>query len=366
MTTPPATAPTVAAADRPSADVWRPRVLSVVTIVMEALPLAVLAALLGKIPGNHAETPSAWAVVGLVALAFVVTRWLAETELSPNKRRALGALATIVAIQVVARMDLSESLRVWDFGWLTDLADPDSAAFRKYGRVDHTIDGVLLIAVWFRGVFLARVDPESRGLIGPAAFAAFAFGAGFIGGDNVGVIGTVRIAALLYVMLGLGLVSFRAAGRAQAGDGGSFRATSISFGATLALVWAAVAIFMLIVLLLIAAVAGAGIAEPVTDTLGDGLRAIITGVAYLFWPLVWLFDQIVPDNPPPLETEIAPVTLEGIGDGADVETIQELDPSSTIGAILVRVFGGIGVVVVFAVLVIMLCRRLSSRATATD
>ena len=119
-------------------------------LVVEAMPIVVIVAVIGKIPGNHSETLSAWGVLGLMAVAMFATRWLAQREISNTQRWVLGALLTVVALQIVGRLDLSESLRVWDFGWIGDLSEPDSDAFRKFGRVDHTIDGVLLFFVWFR------------------------------------------------------------------------------------------------------------------------------------------------------------------------------------------------------------------------
>lgn len=339
--------------------------LSVATLIVEAMPIVVIVALIGKLPGNHAETLSAWGVLGLMAVAMFATRWLAQREISNTQRWMLGALLTVVALQVIGRLDLSESLRIWDFGWIGDLSDPDSDAFRKFGRVDHTVDGFLLFFVWFRGVLLGTSDVTERGLQGPAAFAAVAFAAGFVGGNDFGIEGTVRLAALSYVMVGLAVVAFRAASRAKVEVMGSFRATSLTFIATLGLVWAAVAIFMLIVLLVIAGIAGTGIAEPVLEVLGDGMGYVFLGIAYLLWPLAWLIDLIVPDNPPDQALELAEFNFEDDGEGLPGEEALD-DQSSSTGAVLVRVFGAIGLVVVFAILVVVLFRRFGARPAAAD
>ena len=338
--------------------------LSVATLVVEAMPIVVIVAVIGKIPGNHAETLSAWGVLGLMAVAMFATRWLAQRKISNTQRWVLGALLTIVALQVIGRLDLSESLRVWDFGWIGDLSDPDSDAFRKFGRVDHTVDGFLLFFVWFRGVLLGTSNVADRGLQGPVAFAAVAFAAGFVGGNDFGIEGTVRLAALTYVMMGLAVVAFRAASRAKVEVTGSFRATSLTFIATLGLVWAAVAIFMLIVLLVIAGIAGTGVAEPVLEVLGDGLGYVFLGIAYLLWPLGWLIELIVPDNPPQQTLELAEFNFDD-GEGLPGEEALE-DQSSSVGAVLVRVFGAIGLVMVFAILVVVLFRRFGARPAAAD
>ena len=335
------------------------------TVVMESLPMMVFAAVVGKLPGNHAETPSAWGVLGLMVLALVTRRWLARQGFSSRWRWLWAVVLTIVVVQVVARLDLSESLRLWDFGWLGELADPDGVAFRKFGGLDHLVAGFLLVVIWFRGALLANSNPEDRRLGPPIALAAVIFAAGFIGGDDLGVEGTVRVAAIAYIVVVLAVIAFRAAGRGSGGDAGSFRAMSLSFAATLVLVWAAMAIFMLVVLLIIAGVAGTGVAEPVLQVLGDGLRVVVTGIAYLFWPLIWLFDQ-VRGEPNPADTEIALITIEGIGDPSEIEDFDEINASSSAGALLVRVFGAIGLVVVFAILVTLLFRRLSTRNEEED
>jgi hypothetical protein len=339
--------------------------LSVATLVVEAMPIVVIVAVIGKIPGNHSETLSAWGVLGLMAVAMFATRWLAQREISNTQRWVLGALLTVVALQIVGRLDLSESLRVWDFGWIGDLSEPDSDAFRKFGRVDHTIDGVLLFFVWFRGVLLGTANVEERGLQGPIAFAAVAFAAGFVGGNDFGIEGTVRLAALTYVMVGLAVIAFRAASRAKVEVTGSFRATSLTFIATLGLVWAAVAIFMLIVLLVIAGIAGTGVAEPVLEVLGDGMGYVFLGIAYLLWPLGWLIDLIVPDNPSEQALELPEFNFDDEGEGLPGEESLEGESSSA-GAVLVRVFGAIGLVVVFAILVVALFRRFGARPAAAD
>jgi hypothetical protein len=344
----------------------RATTLLIVSLLMESMPLIAIVVVVGKLPGNHAETISAWGVLGLVGTAVVTTRWLSGLDISANRRRLLGALLTIVALQVIGRMDLSESLRFWDVGWISELADPDSNAFRKFGRVDHVVNGFLLLFIWFRGVFLANMDPEERGLMFPIFWASLLFGIGFIGGDDLGVESTVRITALVYVMIVLSVVAFRAAGRAQGSDAGSFRTTSASFMATLAMVWAAIAIFMLVVLLIIAAIAGTGVAEPVTDTLGDGLEALIKGFSYILWPFAWLFEQFGNNEASPLQLDAISFTTEGIGGAGDEETIKEINLNAGGGALVVRIFGAIGLIVLFAILVTFLFRRLSSRTAEED
>ncbi len=366
MTQAAASVDSLPAPPRTSSRDFRATTLLVVTLLMESMPLIAIVAVLGKLPGNHAETLSAWGVLGLVATAVLTTRWLSGLDISANRRRLLGALLTIVALQVIGRMDLSESLRFWDVGWISELADPDSDAFRKFGRVDHVTSGFLLIFVWFRGVFLANVDPEERGLMFPIALAALFFGIGFIGGDDLRVASTVRITALAYVMIVLSVVAFRAAGRAQGSDAGSFRTTSVSFAATLALVWAAVAIFMLVVLLIIAAIAGTGVAEPVTDTLGDGLEALIKGFSYILWPFAWIFEQFGTSGTTPLQLDDISFTTDGIGGAGDPETVKEIDVKTGAGALVVRIFGAIGLVILFAILVVFLFRRINARSSDED
>jgi len=132
------------------------------------------------------------------------------------------------------------------------------------------------------------------------------------------------------------------------------------------MVWAAIAIFMLVVLLIIAAIAGTGVAEPVTDTLGDGLEALIKGFSYILWPFAWLFEQFGNNEASPLQLDAISFTTEGIGGAGDEETIKEINLNAGGGALVVRIFGAIGLIVLFAILVTFLFRRLSSRTAEED
>ena len=332
-------------------------------VLMEALLYIVVASLIPKVLGGHAETSSAWAIVLLTGAAFVTSRRLAESGMSPARRRLAGAVLTVAVLQIVARVDLSESLRVWDFGWIVDLADADSDAWRRFGRMDHLLAALPLIGVWFLGVRLGVANLEERDLRPFLAIAALVYTVGFIAGDDAGVMDTVRISALLFLSVVLAAMAFRHAGRLNTRQGDDFGRTGLSFLSTLGIMVAVVAVFMLIVTAIIAAVAGAGIAEPVIDALGQAWRGVFMFGYYLFWPFIWLLRQVVDlGGGDPRFFELPEFA---VGDGAD-DADGSPNSGLNIGRVLVRVFGAIGAIALFALLVWLLFRTFVRRAKRED
>ena len=332
-------------------------------VLMEALLYIVVVSLFPKVLGGHAETSSAWAIVLLTGAAFFTSRLLAQSDMTPARRRLTGAVLTVVVLQVVARVDLSESLRLWDFGWIADLADADSDAWRRFGRMDHLLAALPLIGVWFLGVRLGVANLEERDLRPFLAVAALVYAVGFIAGDDAGVMDTVRISALLFLGVVLAAVAFRHAGRLSARQGNDFSRTGLSFLSTLGIMAAVVAVFMLIVTAIIAAVAGAGIAEPVTDALGQAGRGIFTFGYYLFWPLIWLLRQVIDFGAG--EPRLIEIPEFVAADGSDGDGGSP-DSGLNIGRVLVRVFGGIGAIILFAFLTWLLFHTFIRRAKRDD
>lgn len=332
-------------------------------VLMEALLYIVVASLFPKVLGGHAETSSAWAILVLTGAAFFTARTLAQSDMTPAKRRLTGALLTVVALQVVARVDLSESLRLWDFGWVVDLGDADSEAWRRFGRMDHLLAAFPLIGVWFLGVRLGVANLEERDLRPFLAIAALVYTVGFIAGDDAGVIGTVRISALVFLGVVLAAVAFRHAGRLNTRQGDDFGRTSLSFLSTLGIMVAVVAVFMLVVTAIIAAVAGAGIAAPVTDALGEAWRGVFTFGYYLFWPFIWLLRQVVDFGAG--DPRLFEIPEFAAADGAD-DGDGSMNSGLNIGRVLVRLFGAIGAIVLFAFLVWLLFRTFIRRAKQAD
>jgi hypothetical protein len=126
---------------------------------------------------------------------------------------------------------------------------------------------------------------------------------------------------------------------------------------------AVVAVFMLIVTAIIAAVAGAGIAEPVTDALGQAWRGAFTFGYYIFWPFIWLLRQVVDFGGG--EPRLIEVPEFAAGDGADADGGSS-DSGLNIVRVLVRVFGAIGAIALFAFLTWLLFRTFIRRAKRND
>jgi hypothetical protein len=177
------------------------------------------------------------------------------------------------------------------------------------------------------------------------------------------VIDTVRISALLFLVVVLAAVAFRHAGRLHTSQADDFGTTGLSFLSTLGIMMAVVAVFMLIVTAIIAAVAGAGIAAPVTDALGLVLRGLFQFIFYLLWPLVWIVGQALSIGEG--ERRIIELPEFGAGDGS-AEDGAANDKGVALARVLVRVFGAIGAIALLAVLVWVLFRVFTRRAKQGD
>ena len=335
-------------------------------LVSEAILLIVLAKLIPKlIAGDDAEVLSVWAVAGTLTLGFGIAHLLGSRELSGRQRVFWGLLITVIALQIIGRADLAESASVWDMSWLIDLGRPSSDVWKRAGAIDEFFAALLLIPIWFRGVALGTADLDHRPFT-RTAFAGFVvLLVGFTLGDNAGIESVVQIAALAWAMTCVIAVALKNSSNPATAEEGSGIQTGLSLAATLFALTAGIAIVLLVVVGLVAGIAGAGVVSPVLSGIGFVLEHIVRGVAYALWPLFWIFEQIItalrPDEPVEFET-----IAEGVGRpfGDLDETDGEPDP--TAGIVLVRVFGGIGAVLVLTVLAWLLFRRFLRRRPGED
>lgn len=339
-------------------------------LVIEGLLILVMASLLPRAVGAHGEIPSVWTVFVLLGLGALLSYRLGESELPGASRWALGVVATVVAIQVVARVDLSETARIWSFGWALDLTDPDSGAWRGSERLDHVIATALLALAWFRGAALGNQDLTERSLPPILPVAVLVFAAGFLAGDATEVLGRVRAAALAFLAVALLAVAFRNARRLTAGGG--FGSMGVTFLSTFGAMTAVAIVFMLVVTLLVAAVGGTGLAEPVTDALGVVLRAVAESVAWVIWTLLWPIRQLANTGQP-----IEPQQFCFTNDAGEIECIVErfgeFEPigdeegeDSGVDTVAFQVFGGIGLVLGVSLLAALLFRRVWRRRRPVD
>ena len=126
-----------------------------------------------------------------------------------------------------------------------------------------------------------------------------------------------------------------------------------------------VPVLLLLVTGVVGLVAGTGVVEPVLNALGVALRAIITAISYILWPLFWVFEQVKGwiGTPAP---EVIEQLSEGVGGPPDFGEQEPQDADPTPGIVLSRVFGGIAAVVVFAVLAFYFFRRFLKRQSQTE
>ena len=342
----------------------------------EIVLLIILAKLIPRIVAYDAgETLSVWAVAGTVVLGFGVSRWLGSRELSMKQRFWWGLFITLIALQIIGSADLSESARIWNMSWLLELGRPSSLVWREQvvledgtiipGEIDQLFAGLMLIPIWFRGVSLGSSDLMERSFANYAVYGLVVLAFSLALADNGGVVDHVRGLGILWVVVGLLTVALKNAANTDQIQGLGAAQTGASVAATLIALVIGVALFLLIVTGLVGLIAGSGVVEPVLDALGTVIRAIITGITYILWPLFWFVEQVRGWIGTP-ETEVLEQIGEGVGRPFGEAEEGEVEPNPTPGIVLVRVFGGIAAVLVFAVLAFYLFRRFVNREARTE
>lgn len=336
-------------------------------LLAEAILLIILAKLVPKlVVDSDAEALSVWAVGGTLALGFAAAHQLgARTEMSARARIFWGLLITFVALQIIGRADLSESARIWDMSWLIDLGSPSSEVWRRDGALDELFAALMLIPIWFRGVALGTADLEERPLTRTVlgGFAVLIFG--FVLGDNAGIESIVQISALVWALVCVAAVALKNASKPLSTQDGGGIQTGLTLAATLIAITAGIAIVLLLVIGIVAGVAGSGVVAPVLDGLGFVLEYIVKGIAYLLYPIFWIIREVVEAVRTEDQTPIE-LPTDGIGGPPEDLETPEAEPNPTPGIVLVRVFGGIGAVLLFLLLAWLFFRRFLRRRPALD
>lgn len=340
-------------------------------LLAEAVLLIILAKLIPRlIAYDSGETLSVWAVGGTLAVGFLVSRWLGNPELSMKRRFWIGLAATLITLQVIGSIDLSETARIWDMSWVLELGRPSSLVWREQimledgtfilGEIDQLFAALMLIPIWFRGVSLGSTDLMERSFSNYALFGLFMIAVSFPLADNAGVQDHVRGLAIVWVVICLLTIAMKSAANSDQVQGLGVAQTGASVAVTLVALVIGVAIFLLLVTGLVGLIAGSGVVEPVLDVIGIVLRAIITAISYILWPLFWIFEQLKE-----LVAQQTPEQIEQIGEGigrpTEFEAQEEGEADPTPGIVLARVFGAIGAIVVFALLAFYLFRRFVNR-----
>ena len=345
-------------------------------LLSEIILLVLLAKLIPRLISYDAgETLSVWAVGGTVVLGFLVSRWLGNPEFSMKKRFWLGLGITLIALQVIGSIDLSETARIWDMSWVLELGRPSSLVWREQvmlddgtfipGEIDQLFAALMLIPIWFRGVSLGSTDLVERPFASYAVTGLILIAISFPLADNAGVESHVRGLAVVWVVVCLLAVALKNAANTDQVQGLGAAQTGASIAATLIALVFGVVIFLLLVTGVVGLIAGSGVVEPVLSVLGVVLRAIITAITYIFWPLFWLVEQLRDAIGQPNQ-EVFEQIGEGVGRPLDVEGEEVGEPDPTPGIVLARVFGGIGAVLVFGLLAFYLFRRFVNREARVE
>ena len=352
------------------------RAYTISLLLGEAVLLIVLAKLIPRLVAyDSGETLSVWAVGGTLALGFLISRWLGSRELTMKQRFWGGLAITLIALQVIGSIDLSESARIWNMSWVLELGRPSSLVWREQvvledgtvvaGQIDQFFAALMLIPIWFRGVALGSSNLMDRSFSNYALFGLFVLVASFAFADNAGIEDHVRALAIIWVVTGLITIALKNAANSDQVQGLGVAQTGASVAATLIALVLGVAIFLLLVTGVVGLVAGSGVVEPVLNALGVAIRGIITVITYILWPLFWLVEQVRGwiGEPAPLPVE---QIGEGIGRGPDIEEAEVAEADPTPGIVLSRVFGGIAAVLVFAIAAFYFFRRFANRQARTE
>ena len=108
-----------------------------------------------------------------------------------------------------------------------------------------------------------------------------------------------------------------------------------------------------------------------TDALGWLLRIVATGVAWVVWTLLWPLRQLVGSGAPP----IPPQEICFLNEAGELECVSELEreldlePNTgddPLGAVVFRVFAGIGLVLGLTILAALLFRQVWRRRRSPD
>ena len=338
-------------------------------VVLEALWMTVAAGLLGKSLGREAEILSIWAVLAVVAGGYFIASRSSGPEGEVSRRRlALGALATAGALLVVARVDLSESLRLWEFGWVSDFLASDGDAWRRDGGLDHLLAVVALGAVWLRGAWLSR-GWERAGLTGTALVGFGVLALAFAVEDGVGMLDTARALGLAFVVTGLAAVVFVNAGRTPTDRPGGLWVPSLGLLSTLLVLAVAVALLVLLVTGVVALLAETDAADPVLDALSFGLNGVAQLILWISYPFFFVMealidlirDLFVSDQPE------APPEGGGDGDAAEADAADDEAPAwAQVLKNLARVFGVVALAALALWIGLRILRRRSRGAAAED
>ncbi|PZC49726.1 MAG: hypothetical protein DK306_000486 [Chloroflexi bacterium] len=339
-------------------------------VLLEGLLLVVVAGLIPRAVGAHGEIPSALAVLVVLGLGALFSFRLGETEVTDGRRWAVGVGVSIVMLHVVGRVDLSETARLWSFGWAADITDPNGPAWRGSERLDHVLGMAVLTFAWFRGVSLGNADLSQRSLAPILPLAVIIFGGGFLAADAAEITERVRITALAFLAVALLAVAFRNAQRLS--SEGGFSTVGVTFLSTFGAMVVVALVFMLIVTLLVAVVGGTGIAEPVTEALGTVLRIVATGAAWVVWILLWPIRQLIGTGAEPFP----PQPQCFVNETGELECFTEQnsgllleadeDGDSGAGTLAFRVLAGIGLIGGVAILAALLFRQVWRRQRPVD
>ena len=337
----------------------------------EAVLLIILAKLLPRVMSYDAgETLSVWAVMGTLGLGFAASRWLGKPERSTKQRFWLGLAITLIALQIIGAADLSESARIWNMSWLLELGQPSSPVWRETviladgsvgpGEIDQLFAALMLIPIWFRGVALGSSDLRERSFSNYALSGLFILVIAFALADNGGIEDHARTLSIVWVVLGLLTVALKNASNTDQVQGLGMVQTGASIAATLGALVVGIAIFLLLVTGLVGLIAGSGVVEPVLDAIGTVLRAIITVISYMVYPIFWIFEQLrdalASDMPEQIE-----VLGEGVGRPLEIEGEEVGEPDPTPGIVISRVLGAIAAILVFTLAALYFFRRFIGR-----
>ena len=332
------------------------RLLEPLAIVTEALWYFAIASVLAASLVEGAG-PSLWTLLAAAGGGFYLARLLGRLDLSPQLLRTTGAIASIVALYAVLRLQYVGDLRLWELSWTGEFGAHPSNAQRPL-----VMGSFLTVVLWLRWASRARDPLTFDSILHSFSVGFFALAmAGLV--DAAGDLNSsLKEVALPFFALGLvTIAAFHLAETRPEASAPLSRPWAVALLATVGLLLALALLAMLGLLVALAAsawVAGGMDPEPVLLPIGQGLvwfldrvlLVVLTPIGLLLEGLAWLLSQVARNDAiqrPEFAEQLRKVS-EGNGENGSL-------PFSLL--VLARVMAGVFLATLVAVLALVIFGR---------
>jgi hypothetical protein len=298
---------------------------------------------------------AAWAFCLVVILGYGLPRMLEGFEIDQQKGSLAAGAVGLVAVYVLVRFTVQDSLAFWDLGWIADFMRDAQSTAEAGG---HAVTGaILLIGAWTRATFRSNDEVEMESIPKAVAIPFAVVTVLVVVGAATDRSGEVaRAGAGFYVVAILSLAfSQLALSGATFGDVRAGSTAGVMLAGT-----AAVAVVGLLIIGLLTTVLAPVVGPILSTTVETVLTIVLTPFA---WALTKLFELLFAGNNPfPNIMENAVRTSE---EAANPDEAENRSAASEAGLFLMRTLAlliFLGVAYLAATMFVRLRRRRDLRA----